>query len=236
LSLEIQDMDPGAYAEITGQTRANGIAADGSLDTAPYVAFGYKQLLGGLDGSGNKRYRYKWLLKGKFSKSQEGGETKKDTINYQHMTLAAEFTKLVANNIVQTTTRTDASDVPAATLTNWFNAPMYSTSVDLGALTLTSATGVISTKTFTVTFAKAGGGTTTIADAANTNMVISVGSTGVPITLTTFTPGSASTTPTLAVVTSATLTGVPYTVFVTAQLHDANGVSCVMKSVTCTPA
>ena len=81
VSLEVQDMDPAAYAEVTGQTRANGIAADGSLDTAPYVAFGYKQWLGGLDGSGNKVYRYKWLLKGKFSKSQEGGETKKDIVS-----------------------------------------------------------------------------------------------------------------------------------------------------------
>ena len=236
LSLEVQDMDPGAYAIITGQTRANGIAADGSLDTAPYVAFGYKQLLGGTDGSGNKRFRYKWLLKGKFSKASEGGDTRKDTISYQHMTLAAEFTKLIANNIIQTTARTDASDTPAATLTNWFTAPVYSTSVDLNALTLTSATGVISTKTFTVVFGKAGGGTTTIADAGNTNVVIALGSTGAPIALTTFTPGSASTTPNVAVVTSATLTGVPYTVFVTANLHDANGVACVMKSVSCTPA
>lgn len=235
LSLEIQDMDPAAYAEITGQTRANGIAADGSLDTAPYVAFGYKQWLGGLDGSGNKRYRYKWLLKGKFAKSQEGGETKKDTINYQHMTLTAEFTKLIANNVIQTTIRTDASDTPAATVTAWFTAPVYSTTVDLGALTLTSAAGTITTKTFVLTFAKAGGGTTTISDASAANVAIALASTGTLIPLTTFTPGSASTTPTVSVVTSATLTNVPYTVFVTAGLHDANGIPCVLKSVTVSP-
>jgi phi13 family phage major tail protein len=236
LSLEAQDVDPAAYAEITGQTRANGIAVDGSLDSAPYVAFGYRQWLGGLDSSGNKRYRYKWLLKGKFSKAQEGGETKKDTISYQHMTLAAEFTKLIANNNIQTTIRTDASDAPAATISAWFNAPVISSTVDLGALTLTSAAGVISTKTFTLTFAKAGGGTTTIVDGSAVNVAIALASTGTLIALTTFTPGSASTTPTLAVVTSATLTGVAYTVFVTAQIHDANGVACVQKSVTVTPA
>jgi phi13 family phage major tail protein len=236
LSLEAQDVDPAAYAEITGQTRTNGVAVDGSLDTAPYVAFGYKQWLGGLDGSGNKRYRYKWLLKGKFSKAQEGGETKKDTISYQHMTLAAEFTKLIANNNIQTTVRTDASDTPAATITNWFNAPVIGATVDLGALTLTSAAASISSKTFTITFAKAGGGTTTIADASSYNIAIALNSTGTLIALTTFTPGSANVAPTVAVVTSATLTAVAYTVFVTADLHDANGVACVQKSVTVTPA
>jgi phi13 family phage major tail protein len=230
VSLEVQDIDPAAYAEITGQTRANGITADNSLDTSPYIAFGYKQLLIG------GKYRYKWLLKGKFSKSSEGGETKKDTINYQHMTLAGEFGRLIANGNFQTGIRTDASDTPAATVTNWFNAPVIAPTVDLGALTLTSATGVISTKTFTLTFAKAGGGTTTIADGATYNVAIALASTGTLIALTTFTPGSASTTPTLAVVTSATLTGVAYTVFVTAQLHDASGVACVQKSVTVTPA
>jgi phi13 family phage major tail protein len=236
LSLEAQDVDPGAYAEITGQTRANGIAADGSLDTAPYVAFGYKQWLGGLDSSGNKRYRYKWLLKGKFSKAQEGGETKKDTLSYQHMTLAAEFTKLIANNNIQTTIRTDSTDVSSTVVSNWFNAPVISPSVDTGALTLTSAASSISAKTFTLTFAKSGGGSTTILDASAVNVAIALASTGTLIALTTFTPGSSSTTPTLTVVTSATLTAVAYTVFVTAQLHDANGVACVQKSVTVTPA
>lgn len=230
VSLEILDIDPAAYAEVTGQTRANGIATDTGTDTAPYLAFGFRQLLA------NGSYRYVWLLKGKFAKSQEGGDTKKDSINYQHVTLAGEFVKLLSNNAQKTTIRTDATDVSATTVSNWFTAPVTSNSIDLGALTLTSAAGTISTKTFVLTFAKAGGGTTTIADASAANIVISVGSTGSQIALTTFTPGSASTTPTVSVVTSATLTGVPYTVCATAQLHDANGVPCVLKTVTCTPA
>jgi phage major tail protein, phi13 family len=238
VSLEAQDVDPAAYAEITGQSRANGITIDGSLDTAPYVAFGYKQLLAGHDGSGNAVYRYVWLFKGKFSKSQEGGETKKDTLNYQHMTLAAEFSKLTSSttNNIRSVIRTDATDVSASIVSAWFNQPVISNSVDLGAFTLTSGAGVISTKTFTLTFAKAGGGTTTVADASAANVAIALASTGTLIPLTSFTPGSASTTPTLAVVTSSTLTGVPYTVFVTGLLHDANGVAVVQKAVTVTPA
>jgi phi13 family phage major tail protein len=237
VSLEAQDVDPVAYAEITGQSRANGITIDGSLDTAPYVAFGYKQLLAG-QNSGNAVYRYVWLFKGKFAKSSEGGDTKKDTISYQHMTLSAEFSKLTSSttNNIRAVIRTDASDVSASIVSAWFNQPVVSNSVDLGAFTLTSGSGVISTKTFTLTFAKAGGGTTTVSDAGSSNVAIALASTGTLIALTSFTPGSASTTPTLAVVTSATITGVAYTVFVTSMLHDGNGVAVVQKAVTVTPA
>ena len=235
-TLEVQGIDPDILAAMLGQTKANGITSEGSLDQSPWYALGFRVWIGGTDNSGNKIYEYFWYPKGKFTIPEQGAETKKEKISPQHVTLSAEFARLNYNSVLCTHARSDDSTVSASTITNWFTTPLYASSQDLNALTLTSATGVISTKTFTVTFAKAGGGTTTIADGSNSNIVISVGSTGVPIALTTFTPGSASTTPTEAVVTSATLTGVPYTVFVTAQLHDANGVACVMKSVSCTPA
>jgi len=236
LSLEVLDVDPQAYAVITGQARANGVAVDGSLDTAPYVAFGYKQWLGGVDSSGNKRYRYKWLLKGKFAKAEEGGDTKKEKISFQHITLTAEFVRLNANNNIQTTVRTDATDTPASTLTNFFNAPLISSSTDNTALTLTSAVGTIATKTFVLTFNKASGTATTIVDGSTLNVAIAVASTGTLIALTSFTPGAASANPTLSVVTSATLTGVPYIVLVTQDLHDASAIPCVQKAVTVTPS
>jgi len=236
VSCEFYDILPDAYAAIVGISRANGINADSSLDTAPYVAVGYKSLKAGLDSSGNPVYVYRWILKGKFTKADEGGETKKDTLNYTSVALNAEFVKLQANGYYQTSIRTDDTAVSSTTVTNWFNAPVISNSADLNAFTLTSAAASISTKTFTLTFAKAGGGTTTVYDGASSNVIISVGSTGTQVALTTFTPGSASTTPTLAVVTSATLTGVPYTIVVTAGLHDASGVPCVQKVITVTPA
>ena len=150
--------------------------------------------------------------------------------------MAAEFIELRANRKREVWVRTDDSAASATTLTNWFNQPVISNTKDIGALTFTSAAASISSKTFTLTFAKAGGGSTTIADGSTYNVAIALASTGTLIALTTFTPGTSSTTPTLAVVTSATLTGVPYTVFVTSNLHDANGVACVQKSVTVTPA
>lgn len=233
VSVELYDINPASYATLVGASYANGIMTEGPLDASPYVAVGYKVLY---YAGGTQVYKYVWLLKGRFSKPDQGGETKKDTINFQSMTLNAEFVDLISSKKRWNWVRTDDDAASATTITNWFNQPVISNSVDLGALTLTSAAGTISTKTFVLTFAKAGGGTTTIANASASNVIISVGSTGSQIALTTFTPGSASTTPTLSVVTSATLTGVPYTVCVTADLKDANGVPVTLKTVTCTPA
>lgn len=233
VACELYDVDPASYATVLGASYANGVVQETPLDVSPYVAVGYKILY---YGNGTSYYKYIWLLKGRFSKPDEGGETKKDTITFQSLTLNAEFVDLIANGNRETWIRTDDAAANATTITNWFNNPIISNSMDVGAFTLTSGTGVISTKTFTLTFAKAGGGTTTVSDASTVNVAIAPASTGTLIPLTSFTPGSASTTPTLAVVTSATLTGVAYTVFVTSQLHDANGVSVVQKAITVTPA
>ena len=232
VSLEAQDVDPAAYAEIMGQTRSNGITADSYLDTAPYVAFGYKQWLGGLDSLGNKVYRYKWLLKGKFSKSQEGGETKKETLNYQHMTIAGEFAKLNANGYYQTSIRTDASDVTSTTVTNWFTAPVISASSNLSAVTLSSGTGVASSHTITLTFGKADSSSFSIA-APNSGDVLVIDSTGAIVAGTyTYTPSVAGTSPTLAIVNSNIVAG-SYTVLAD-NLHDINGVKVTQKSVAVT--
>jgi phi13 family phage major tail protein len=236
ISLELIDIDPAVLAAVLGQTYASGKVQESAFDQSPWYAIGFKVWIGGVDNSGNKIYEYFWYSKGKFTIPQQGASTKKATISPEHTVVTGEFAKLNYNDVLCMHARTDDTAVAAATITGWFTTPVYSAAQDTGALTITSAAGVISTKTFTVTFAKAGGGTTVIADASNSNMVISLGSTGAPIALTTFTPGAANVAPTVAVVTSATLTGVPYTVFVTANLHDANGVACVMKSVSCTPA
>jgi phi13 family phage major tail protein len=235
-SIELIDIDPAVLTTVLGQTYANGKTQEGAFDQSPWYALGFKVWIGGVDGSGNRIYDYYWYAKGKFTIPEQGASTKKESISPEHTTITGEFAKLLYNDVMCVHARSDDTAVSAATITNWYSTPVYSAAQDTGALTLTSATGTISTKTFAITFAKAGGGTATIADASASNVNVSIGSTGAAIALTTFTPGSASTTPTLSVVTSATLTGVPYTILVTSQLHDSNGVACVMKSISCTPA
>jgi len=155
VDFEVADVVPTTYASIFGISRANGINADSSTDTSPYLAFGYKQWLGGLYANGAKVFRYVWLAKGVLAKSQQGGETKKDKINYQHMTLKGEFVKLNANNLVKIDTRTDDPDVLATTLTNWFTQPVTTNSADLSAFTLVVTTGSGAAGTLLFTFSKA---------------------------------------------------------------------------------
>ena len=154
VSVELYDVLPAAYAAIMGLTLQNGIYVESSLDQAPYVAIGYKTLLAGETSSpGVNAYRYRWLLKGKFAKPDEGGETKKDTINYQAITLTAEFSDLFATKTYQTVVpRTDDPAVNATTLANFFNQPVLSAAADLTAVTCVIAKSGTNT---TFTFSKA---------------------------------------------------------------------------------
>lgn len=235
LTLEIADILPADYARLLGFTYANGLIAEGVSDQSPYVAIGFKTLRMGVDGA-NKVYEYFWLPKVKFQKPKNDEKTKDKSLAPRTVSLEGVALMTTSNSKYIVRARGDDPAVASATITGWFATPIYNPSVDLNAFTFTSAAGTISTKTFRLTFAKAGGGTTVVGNASAANIVIAPASTGVPIVLTTFTPGSASTTPYVDVVTSATLTGVSYIVTAMGSLVDANGAPCVLKGVTCTPA
>lgn len=157
IDLDMQDVVPSSIATIFGISYANGVLVDSSLDTSPYLALGYKQWLAGLDDSGDRVFRYVWLLKGVLAKPPLGGETKKDTLNYQHMTIKGEFAFLQASSAraYMTSVRTDDPNVLAATLTNFFDQPVLSGDADLSALTVVATTGAGGTGTFLLTFSKA---------------------------------------------------------------------------------
>lgn len=236
VSVDLFDVDPAAYATILGMTRANGINADSPLDQSPYVAIGYKILLAG-SATTAEHYIYRWLLKGKFSKADEGGDTKADSINYQAVTLNAEFIDLAANGYYQTSIRTDDTDVAATTITNWFNAPVISTSVSLSAVTLSSGAGSTSGKTITLTFGKGSSESfSLVAPVDDTEVLVSVVSTGLLLAGTyTYSVSAAGTTPTLTIA-NANIAGVAYLVTVTSKLKDVNGVAVTPKSILVTPA
>lgn len=158
IDMELQDVIPSSYNSIFAVSYANGVLADSSLDTSPPLALGYKQWLGGLDNSGNRVYRYVWLLKGVLAKPPIGGTTKKDTISYEHMTIKGEFVFLQSSGTARTymtQARTDDPNVVSTVLTNWFTAPVLNGNADLSALTVVAATGAGGTGTFLLTFSKA---------------------------------------------------------------------------------
>lgn len=232
-TLELIDVDPVVLAQILGQTRANGITQEGSLDQAPWYALGFRVWIGGLEGS-EKIYEYFWYLKGKFTVPEQGAETKKESISPQHTTLSAEFAKLNFNDVLSTHARTNGSGVAPATITNWFNAPVYASSFSGTPVTFTSGVGAIGPKTLTLTFDKSGESFAIAQPTDDTQVVVIVNSTGLLLAgAYTYTPGAAGVAPTL-VIGNPNIAGVKYDVLVT-NLRDSNGVRVTQKSIAITP-
>lgn len=142
LSLEMIDITPENEAKMLGQLRSNGVTVETDLDQSPYFAFGGKILLAGSDETGDAVYEYFWYSKGKFSVPESGGSTKKDSIEFGHKNLTAQFVKTLfvpegqKTGTICSHCRTDDSAVPASVIENWFNAPVISTSQSTSAVTV----------------------------------------------------------------------------------------------------
>lgn len=229
VTVDLADISTVAGAEVLGHTVVNGVVTELSTDQSPYIALGFK-----ITRTGGY-YDYIWLLKGKLTKPDLSAETKKEGINFQTQSLKGSFVALQANNAWRTRLRTDDATVPAATLAGFFTTVLTTSAADLGALTLTSGAGVSGTKTLTLTFAKAGGGTTTIQAPTADDFQMILDSTKAILTPSSITPGAASVAPTLVVVFSS-MTAAAHTIVVTTRVKDANGVSCVAKSIAVTPS
>jgi phi13 family phage major tail protein len=145
LSLEMIDITPENEAKMLGQKRVNGVTIETDLDQSPYFAFGAKILLAGSDENGDAVYEYLWYAKGKFSVPESGGETKRDSITFGHKNLTAQFVKTQfvpegqQSGTIGSHCRTDDPAVPATLITNWFNAPVISTTPDTSVLTITAS-------------------------------------------------------------------------------------------------
>ncbi len=219
LSLEMIDITPENEAKMLGQKRVNGVTVETDLDQSPYFAFGAKILLAGSDESGDAVYEYIWYAKGKFSVPESGGETKRDSITFGHKNLTAQFVKTQfvpdgqKSGTIGTHCRTDDPAVPASVITNWFNAPVISTSQSTSAvsviasvssdkLVLTGSKGTSESFTFARETAKLG--ETIIVTDSSGNLVegtLTFGGTATAPTIT-FTPDDGENTFTCVTVTS----------------------------------
>lgn len=160
MSLELTNVDPATLALMLGQRRANGITVETPLDQAPYFALGFRVWIGGTDASGNKIFQYVWYTKGKFSVPESGGNTKAESIEFQHVSLTAQFVPTLYkadgnSGTVCTHCRSDI-DTPSSLIASWFNAPVFDVSVDTSKLTVAIAEGS-TPGTIVVTGTKASG-------------------------------------------------------------------------------
>jgi hypothetical protein len=236
MSLELTNVAPATLALMLGQTRVNGITQERPLDQAPYFALGFRVWIGGTDENGDKIFEYFWYSKGKFSDPETGGNTKGDSIEFQHVSLTAQFVPTQYSpdgngGVICSHARSDI-DTPAATIAAWFNAPVIVPSGDFSKLTVTAAQATTSIK---ITATKESGSTPDIADSSvklGESVIVADASGGTAI------PGT-------VVVEDDTITFTPTTAFesadvvlvsVTAGVQDTSGVHCEPYSKTITIA
>lgn len=230
MSLELIGIDPATRALMLGQTRVNGVTVETPLDQSPYFAVGFRVWIAG-EKDGERRYQYFWYTKGKFSVPESGGTTKKDSIEFEHENLTAQFAQSEFNGVICAHARSDDDEVPASVIENWFNAPVVATTTDDSELTVTAAIGASNKVTFTG--AKDSGASFVFAAASailgQTILVLDANGDMVDGTLEVGTTASAS--PTI-VFTPAADAETPASVVVTAGLKDSFGVGATPMTDT----
>lgn len=237
MSLEFTNIDPATKAEMLGQKRVNGVTIETSQDQAPYWALGFRVWIGGLDENGEKIYELFWYAKGKFSVPESGGSTKQESIDFQHVSMTAQFVSTIwspdgKGGVFCNHCRTDF-DTPQALINSWFNAPVLSPEVDTTKLTVAIAQDGTNKSKIKITASKESGETPVIAESTaklnETVIIINDGNAvegeftfnGNVATFTASTPFSASD---------------EVSVTVTSGLKDTDGVGCTPASTVVTIA
>ena len=89
LEFEAADVPPDVQAELLGHEfdEDSGIMVRKAGDVPPWVAVGFKSIKS--DG----KYRFKWLLKGKFQIPETESETRSDSIEYQTPSMQGAFVR-----------------------------------------------------------------------------------------------------------------------------------------------
>jgi phi13 family phage major tail protein len=85
VEIELADLPLSAQAALLGHKLENGILKAKATDEAPYVALGFKAL------KSNGKYRYYWLLKGRFQIPDDESQTREDKVTFKTGTLSGVF-------------------------------------------------------------------------------------------------------------------------------------------------
>lgn len=128
VEFEAQDLPLEVQADLLGHTIKNGVLIKNSSDIAPYVALGFRAL------KSTNKYRYIWMLKGRFELVEESYETKGDKVNFQTPKIKGSFIKTDNNGDWQYTGDEDMTDFTADTAKNWFKK-VYNPNASAGGTT-----------------------------------------------------------------------------------------------------
>jgi phi13 family phage major tail protein len=150
VEIQQQDVPLEVQADVLGHSlnATTGVMTYNDDDLAPYVAIGFKI------GKANGKYKYIWLLQGRFEEFSDEAATKEDKVKFQTPTLKGAFMPRADGNWKYVADQ-DSGTVPAT-----FLDAVYSPTIDLVAPTVTTvpldaATGVSTTANTVFTFNKA---------------------------------------------------------------------------------
>lgn len=217
---ETQDVPLEVQALILGHTldTSNGVMTCNVNDVAPYLALGFKIR------KGNGKYRYVWLLQGKFEELSTENATKEDKSKFSTPKLKATFITRKDGNWKHVADQ-DSAITP---VTDAFLANVFSATLDLVAPTVTTvpldaATGVLGTADIVFTFNKAIQSATVTPSnffimKADGTAIASTLSIGTNNTVVTINP-------------NATLDAGAYIAIATTNITSASGISLVANSV-----
>jgi phi13 family phage major tail protein len=224
INLTFADIMPEDYARLTGATYAGGLITQSGTDVSPYIAIGYRKL----HSAGV--YTYVWIYKVKLMKPAMNGTTATNSINFQTVDITGNVVALQLNGYHSIKIRSDDANVPSATITGWFTAPVFA-AFDVTALTVTAAEGTVGDAgKIVATFAKGSGAsfsmqTTSI---ASPNIVIS---TSDGLEAGAWSVGSAGTTVVCKFTPTSAFTGSQIvSIVVNNGARDNSGVGCTLYS------
>lgn len=117
VEFQVKDLPLSVHAVLLGHTMGqDGIMYQKNSDTPPYVAIGFKSL------KSNGKYRYVWLLKGRFQPVEENYQTKEDKTTFQTPTIKGAFVMREKDGYWKITGDEDETGWTTATGTGWFSA------------------------------------------------------------------------------------------------------------------
>ena len=103
-------------AKIQGSTIKNGVLVEKEGDIAPYVALGFRSQ------KINGKYRYVWLLKGKFARVNDSYQQKTNSITSSEPSLSGSFMSRKYDGVHQIVADEDDESIDPSVLTGWFTA------------------------------------------------------------------------------------------------------------------
>lgn len=115
VELNTADLSTAIQADLLGHAiGANGVLLRKASDIPPYVAVGYRSL------KANGKYRYVWLVKGKFQEPEQSHKTKGNDVNFETPTIQGAFIKREYDELWEKTIDSDDPGYTAAVGDNWF--------------------------------------------------------------------------------------------------------------------